>query len=85
LEFSFIFYLWNASEAWAIPEESGLDVATAGSALVWGLGALPIALVSLLVDGAWWVVAFRKKLQKWPVMLVSIVWLVAIVVDFYHH
>lgn len=80
-------YLKMASFAWAIPEEveAGIHPAIAGSAVVWGLGALPILLVFLLVDGVWWYWAVSRGLKKTAVVASSLSWVVAIVVDFAHH
>lgn len=79
------FYLRNASLAWAIPAEKGLEPGMAGAAMVWGLAALPWALAFLLIDGTWWYVASSRKLGKVVVLSASIAWAIAIAVDFYHH
>lgn len=79
------FYLRNASLAWAIPEEAGLDPATLGPSMVWGLGALPILLGFILVDGVWWYIAVSRRTQKWPVLAGSLFWGIAVLVDFMHH
>jgi hypothetical protein len=79
------FYLKNASLAWAIPEEAGLNPAIAGVALVWGLGALPILLLFLISDGIWWSIIFSRHLKKWHALAASFLWVLAVVVDFSHH
>lgn len=79
------FYLKNASLAWAIPEEAGLDPAIAGPSMVWGLGALPILVVFLVVDGAWWYVAASRHMERWPILLSAVLWLAVVVFDFIHH
>jgi hypothetical protein len=79
------FYVKNASLAWAIPEEAGLNPAMAGPSMVWGLGALPILLAFIVVNGIWWSVVFAKHLEKWPVLSASVLWIIAVVVDFMHH
>ena len=79
------FYLKNASLAWAIPEEAGLNPAIAGVAMVWGVGALPILLLFLIVDGIWWSIIFFRHLKKWPALAASCLWVLAVVVDFSHH
>jgi hypothetical protein len=79
------FYLKNASLAWAIPEEAGLNPATAGVAMVWGLGALPILLLFLIVNGMWWSVILSRRLKKWPASVASLLWVLAVVIDFWHH
>ena len=80
-----IFYIRNASLAWAIPEEAGLHPATLGPSMVWGLGALPILLVFVFVDGAWWYMSVSRRLGKLTVSVASAFWCVAVVVDFMHH
>ena len=79
------FYLKNASLAWAIPEEAGLNPATAGVAMVWGLGALPILVLFLIVDLIWWSVIFPRHLKKWPASAASLLWVLAVAIDFWHH
>jgi hypothetical protein len=79
------FYLRNASMAWVIPEEKGLDPAIAGPAMVWGLGALPLVLAFLLVDFGWWYVLSSRGRSKAIVLLASLCWAIAIAIDFYHH
>jgi hypothetical protein len=79
------FYIRNATLAWAIPAEKGLQPAIAGAAMVWGMAALPWALAFLLIDGTWWYVASSRKLGKVVVLSASIAWAIAIAIDFYHH
>lgn len=79
------FYLRNASLSWAIPEERGLDPAIDGVALVWGVGALPIAILFLVLNGIWWSLGSKSLLSKRPLFLCVAAWIVAIVFDFYHH
>jgi hypothetical protein len=79
------FYIKNASLSWAIPEERGLDPATDGVALVWGVGALPIAVLFIVLNSIWWSVASKKVLNKRPLFLCVAAWIVAIAFDFYHH
>jgi hypothetical protein len=79
------FYIRNASLAWAIPEEAGLNPAILGPSMVWGLGALPILLAFVLVDGAWWYVASSRHVGKWAVLVSCLCWAVAVFVDFTHH
>lgn len=79
------FYIKNASLSWAIPEEKGLDPATDGVALVWGVGALPIAVLFIVLNGIWWDLVSKKVLDIRPLFLCVAAWIVAIVFDFYHH
>lgn len=79
------FYIKNASLAWAIPEEAGLDPAIAGPSMVWGLGALPILLLFLIIDGIWWTVVVSRQQRKWAAVMASCLWAAAIAVDFWHH
>jgi hypothetical protein len=79
------FYLRNASLAWAIPAEKGLEPGMSGVAMVWGLAALPWPLGFLLIDGTWWYVTSSRKQGKLVVASASIGWAIAIAVDFYHH
>ena len=79
------FYLKNASLAWAITEEAGLDPAIAGPSMVWGLGALPIFVVFLTLDGAWWYTALSRHMQKLPILLSLVLWLAVVIFDFIHH
>ena len=83
--FGIFVYLKNASLSWAIPEESGLKPGIAGVAMVWGLGALPIVLLFLIVNGIWWSVIFSRHLRKWPALAASFLWVLAVVIDFWHH
>jgi hypothetical protein len=79
------FYIRNASLAWVIPEERGLSPALAGSAMVWGLGALPVAIIFLLIDGAWWYVVASRRHGRGVVLSASLLWTIAIIFDFSHH
>ncbi len=79
------FYLGNASLSWAIPEEKALDPAIGGVALVWGVGALPIAILFIVLNGIWWGVITKNGLSKYPLFFCVASWIVAIVIDFYHH
>ena len=78
-------YLKNASLSWALPNEAGLDPALGGVAMVWGLGALPILFVFVLVNGCWWYFAKRGQGQMWPVIVASVSWIAAVIFDFTHH
>ena len=79
------FYLRNASLSWAIPEEAGLDPALSGVSLVWGISALPIMIVFILLHIAFYVYSVSKKSGRVPVVISSLCWLCAITFDFYHH
>jgi len=80
-----VFYLRNASLAWAIPAEKGLEPGMAGVAMVWGLAALPWPLTFLLIDGTWWYVASSRNHGKVVLVSTSIAWAIAIAVDLCHH
>lgn len=79
------FYIKNASLSWAIPEEKGLEPAIDGVALVWGFGALPIAVLFMVLNGIWWGISSKRMLSKRPLFLCLAAWIVAIAFDFYHH
>jgi len=79
------FYLKNASLSWAIPEEKGLDPAIDGVALVWGIGALPIAVLFVVLNGIWWGLISKNAISRYPLFVCAAAWIVAIVIDFYHH
>jgi hypothetical protein len=83
-----VVYLWGASYAWAIPEEraAGID-SVAGEPFVWAAAVFPVWAVFLALNGAWVgvAVARRQRGTLIPLLLVSAVWLVAVVVDYAHH
>ena len=79
------FYLRNASLSWAIPGEAGLDPALSGVSFVWGVGALPIMLLFVVLNFAWYRFSSANSLSKIPVLISSLCWICAIVFDFYHH
>jgi hypothetical protein len=78
-------YLRLASNGWRIPEEHGM-VPVTGEPFLWAF-ALPVLGIFFLIDIAWGVVLLRNKDGKgglwWALVAVS--WIVALVVDFYHH
>ncbi len=78
-------YLKNASLSWAIPEEAGLNPAIAGPSFVWALGALPIAVLFVVIDIAWLYIADRKSLGRAYIYASGAAWLIAIGYDLTHH
>ena len=78
-------YLRLASNGWRIPEEHGM-VPVTGEPFLWAF-ALPVLGIFFLADVAWGVTLLRRKDGKgglwWALVAAS--WIVALVVDFYHH
>ncbi len=83
-----LFYLWAVSPSWAIPEERAQGVySVTGEPYVWALGALPILAGFGLLNLVWGGYICVKR--KWPSgylwLTTSVIWLIAVWLDFAHH
>lgn len=79
------FYLKNASLSWAMPEEKGLDFAIGGVALVWGVGALPILLLFIVLSAIFWAISGKYNIARHPLFICMMCWALAVAIDFYNH
>jgi len=83
-----LIYLWRAHYGWAIPEEraAGIDAVT-GEPFIWALGVFPVWIVFLVANVAWAVAILLRMPPKrlLPFALISVLWVVAVIVDFAHH
>jgi hypothetical protein len=81
-----VLYLVRASLSWRIPREHGM-VPITGEPFVWALAVVPVLGVFLLADIVWGVLLLRDRESKrrlwW--LITTVVWLVAIGIDFSRH
>src|SRR4051812_27578442 len=86
-----ITYLVFASHCWIEPELADFPGASGGAPIVWGLTALPLLLVFLVLDSIWasflGVAYFRRTTTAIhpALLLVPITWGIAIYIDFSRH
>ena len=74
-------YLARASLSWPIPEEAGLNPGSAGPALVWVLGALPVILLFALADVVWLYIVRARKSDRVYIYAAGVMWFCAALFD----
>ena len=89
--FGVLVFLLLASRTWIEPELSGIPGASGGSAIVWGLTALPILVTFIFVNFgvATWACICRYRGDGWPlskwVWLIAPIWMITVYVDGIRH
>jgi hypothetical protein len=83
-----VVYVARASNAWAIPQERELGLhSTTGEPFVWFLEVLPIVIVFFVLNFAWGALILSRRQWRsgssW--LLATLIWLVAVGIDFAHH
>ena len=81
-------YLWLAHYGWANPEARALGIdSVLGEPFIWGMGVVPVWALCLAVNTAWAATIVFRRPQRGgiPFALVSVLWVVAVIVDFAHH
>lgn len=72
-------FLWIASISWIEPELAVIPGASGGAAFVWFLTAVPIFLLSVILNllTLLWAYVVRRRKGEWPAS--SLVWLLVLV------
>jgi hypothetical protein len=82
-----IVYLLWASQTWIAPQEKGMNTASSGDALVWGVVVLPLFAVFFILNLIWGSLILFHRLWRtgrlWLAVLA--IWAVAIVIDIVRH
>ena len=81
-------YLWRAHYGWANPEARALGIdPVLGEPFIWAMGVLPVWALFLAANTAWAATIVFRRPQRGgiPFALVSVLWVVAVIVDFAHH
>jgi len=83
-------FLFVAAQTWLEPALRDIPGASAGSPIVWVLGALPIALVFVVLHIGAGVRAYRKRsdINRLPskyLWVTFISWIVILAIDHVHH
>ena len=84
-------YLFIAINFWASPELADVPGAGAGDPIIWGLTALPVLFVFILLNCFWLIRALIVycRTGKWTLrasdLAVPAIWAAVIVLDYSHH
>jgi hypothetical protein len=81
-----VVYVRRASMGWRIPEEMG-QVPITGEPFIWAIAILPVVALFFCVNLYWGVlIVHRRQWSSGRIWLLTVlVWLTAIVIDFWHH
>lgn len=84
--FGVVIYLFRVRYSWAIPEEKGAIPIT-GEPFVWAAAILPIIVVFPFLNVVWGlVILIKRQWQRGRLwLLTTLIWMLAVVVDFAHH
>jgi hypothetical protein len=90
--FAIVVYLLAASVGWVESEVADIPGASGGGALLWAMLAIPIFLMSLLVNlsAATWLLIYRWRYGQWyflwgTFVVVPVPWILAVAYDFSRH
>ena len=84
-------YLYCASEVWADPQLANIPGAGAGDPIIWGLSALPILLLFLMMNVLFllWVLFSSVRRRKLRLSFVyaatPVAWVGILYIDYSHH
>jgi hypothetical protein len=83
-----LLYLWGASHGWLIPEERAAGIHTvSGEPVVWALFVFPVWTAFFVLNIIWAISNLLRRIRGnvGAYVLVSILWVVAVVIDYSQH